>query len=46
MEVGIPTGRATPGKSGTESNNNEEVFHTPQISRTWASPLDTVSFHT
>ena len=32
----------TQGQSGPESNGNEEVLHTPQISKTGASPSDTV----
>ena len=39
---GILTGITTPGRSGSESNSNEGVLHTPQISRTRASPADAV----
>ena len=36
------TGAITPGKSGHESNGNEEVLHISQISGSGASPLDPV----
>ena len=32
----------TPDQSGPGSNGNEEVLHTPQISRIQVSPSDTV----
>ena len=35
---GTQTGTATPGKSGPESNANEEIFYTHHISRTVFSP--------
>ena len=34
------------GQSGPESNSNEEVLHTPQNSRTGASPSDAIWCHT
>ena len=37
---GILTGITTAGQSGTDSNDNEVVHHTPQISRAEASPSD------
>ena len=39
---GILTGTTTLDYSGPGSNGNEEVFHTPQISRTRASQPDAV----
>ena len=39
---GILTGTTTLGQSGSGSNDNEGVLHTPQISRIGTSPSDTV----
>ena len=36
------TGTATPGQSGPESNDNEEVFHFSKISWTEASLSDAI----
>ena len=36
------TGTTNPGQSEPGSNGNERVFHTPQISRNGALPLDAV----
>ena len=43
---GIITGTTTLGKSGPGSNDNEEVLHTPPISKNGASPPDAVLCHT
>ena len=39
---GTLTGTTTLGQSGSGTNGNEEIFHSLQISRTEASPSDTV----
>ena len=36
------TGTTTPGQSGPGSNGHELELHTPQISKTVASPSDAV----
>ena len=40
--VGTLTGTTTSGDSGPENNGDGDVLDTPQISRTLASPSDTV----
>ena len=40
------TGTTIPGQSEPGSNDNEELIHTPQSSRTRASPPDAVLCHT
>ena len=37
------TSTTVPGKSGPGISGNEGVFHTAQISGTWASPLDAIN---
>ena len=39
---GTLTSITTPGQSESGSNGNEELLHSPQISRTRASPPDAV----
>ena len=39
---GTLTGTTTLGQSGSESNGNEGVLHTPYISRIGDSPYDAV----
>ena len=39
---GTLVGTTTLGSSGPESNDNEGILHTPQISRNWASLPDAV----
>ena len=43
---GILTGITNPVQSGFESNGNERVLNISQSSRTGASQLDAVYFHT
>ena len=43
---GTLTDTTTPGQSGPGSNSKEVILHTPQTSRTGASPSDTVKCHT
>ena len=42
----MQTGTITPGQSGSGSNGNKEVLHTPQIIRTEASASAVTECHT